>query len=397
MVSSFPAIFNISEPITFGLPLCFNPIYFIPFLLTPIVLSSVTLLAMRIGFLSLEATVVDWSIPILLNGYLIGGVDGVIIQIINLILATLIYLPFVLLSENIHLKLTHKSYNLLKEEVFNNPSAHLMLTKKEDDIGRVSRMIGKDLKLDLSSEDSNIYVEYQPQVNHKGKVCGVEALLRYKHKKLGNIPPNIVVMIAEELDLINELGAFVFNKACVDLAKWNTILNNSLELSVNISAHQAKDPNFYNIIKSAIQLNKLDPTQIKIEITESLALGDDELTKSQLKSLSEEGVKLVIDDFGPGYNPILYIKQFNIHEIKLDGSLIRDIETNKISQDIVRAMYDLCKYSNLNLVAEFVETESQKELLQQIGSMHYQGYLYSKPISADDTLTYVQNNWKKLT
>ncbi len=396
-LSFIPAFFYINEPMIFGIPIIFNPIYFIPFIFTPVILNLVTRFMVNIGFLTPTVRTLGWSIPLIEDGYLIGGVNGILVQCLNVIIATLIYLPFVHLGEDIRSKLGEKAYGELKDEVFNLKPPKRFLTIKDNDIGFISRTIGKDLMRDLKEKTSNIYVEYQPQVNQDGKVVGVEALLRYKHEKLGNIPPNIVVMIAEELNLIFELGAFVFNQACEDLANWNKVLKEPIDMSVNVSTYQVRDPKFYRLVKHGIQLNELDSEHVKLEITETLALGDDEFTKKQLKYLSDYHVRLVIDDFGPGYNPILYIKKYNIHELKLDGSLVRDIETNKVSQDIIRAMYDLCNYSNLILVAEFVETESQKAALQAIGPMIYQGYLYSKPISADETLAFIKKNWEKLT
>ncbi|MGL5381165.1 EAL domain-containing protein [Clostridium sp.] len=391
VITSF---FNINEPIIYGLPIIFNPIYLIPFILVPLISTLISLFALYIGFINIDTIFISSSMPIFINGYfLTGDFSGVIVQIINLVIGTLIYIPFVKLSDKVFEIEVKHSYNKFKYYNFSSKSNDLKLINRTDSIGRISKILSIDLYNDLIKENG-LYLEYQPQVNKHCLVIGVEALFRWKHSTLGNIPPNIAIYLAEESGYINKLGKWIIKKSC---AEFKEILNESninLELSINISSTQLKDPSFYVFIKSIIEENNLKFSDIKLEITETSALGTDSITISQIKQLSYLGVKFAIDDFGEGYNPILYIKRYSIDTIKLDGSLIRDIEINKDSLSIVDAMYTLCENSDLNIVCEFVENENQKAILDSLGDGIYQGYLFSKPLKAKDCLKYINENKK---
>ncbi|MGL5694936.1 MAG: EAL domain-containing protein, partial [Peptostreptococcaceae bacterium] len=385
------SIFNINEPIVYGLPIIFNPIYILPFILTPVVLTLVTYIAIKLNFISINNDV-NWSMPIFLNAYILtNSFNGVILQVVNIIIGIVIYIPFVILSDKVYEVEVNDFYSDLKNKIFSNKLDGKRLTSLDDNIGIIARILAVDLSNDLT-DSKRLYLQYQPQVDKNGVVVGVESLCRWNHKILGNIPPNIFIQIAEECDLMDELGRYIIKESCKQLKLWNKELKEPMEMSINVSASQLKDEMFYDYIKGTIENNNIDFKDIKLEITESLALGNDVTTEAQIKRLSDLDIKFAIDDFGQGYNPILYIKKYNISTLKLDGSLIKDIETNDASRYIVHAMYTLCENSGIKIVCEFVESYKQKSILDRMGNGIYQGYLFSQPLCGDDCLNYIKKS-----
>ncbi|MGL5379608.1 EAL domain-containing protein [Clostridium sp.] len=395
-ISIIPSIFNINETITYGLPILFNPIYIIPLTLTPIVQYVIAQGVFELGLVEIVNTNMSWTHPILFNAYkLTGGFSGLILQIINIIVGVVIYTPFVKISDNMSKRERQGAYEKLKNTIFSGDLEKLDLSSGTDSMGEISIFLGEELKEILTGRRKNedeLYLEYQPQVNKERKVVGVEALLRWKHEEFGNIQPNIIVLIAEEVGLIYPLGKWIAKEAIEQLSIWDEELEKKIDMSINASTKQLTDDTFANYIKDIIKLYNVNPNNIKVEITESFAIGEDDVTKEQLTKLTECGVKLAIDDFGVGYNPLLYIKKYNIDSIKIDGSLIKDIDTNEESKSIVSSVYNLCESTGITVINEFLETENQKAVLDKMGDGLYQGYLFSKPLKADECVKYINNN-----
>ncbi|MGL6105534.1 EAL domain-containing protein [Romboutsia sp.] len=397
VISIIPSIFNINETITYGLPILFNPVYIVPLTLTPIVLYAISQGAFELGLVeTIDKIEMSWIHPVLFNAYkLTGGFSGVILQIINIIVGVVIYTPFVKISDNMSKRERQGAYENLKNTVFSGNLEKLDLSSGADSNGEISIFLGEELKDILTGRRKNegeLYLEYQPQLNKERKVVGVEALLRWKYEEFGNIPPNIIVLIAEEVGLIYPLGKWIAKEAIEQLSIWDKELEKKIDMSINVSTKQLTDDTFASYIKDIIKLYNVNPNNIKVEITESFAIGEDEVTKKQLTKLNEYGVKLAIDDFGVGYNPLLYIKKYNIDCIKIDGSLIRDIDKNEESKSIVSSVYSLCDSTGITVINEFVETENQKAVLDKMGDGLYQGYLFSKPLKADVCVKYIKNN-----
>lgn len=395
-ISIVPSIFNINEIITYGLPILFNPIYIIPLTLAPIVLYVISNAAFEFGLVEIVNTDMSWTHPVLFNAYkLTGSFFGFGLQVINIIIGVLIYKPFVKISDNMSKRERQVAYDKLKNTIFSGNLERLDLSSGSDSMGEISIFLGEELKEIIEGRVENngqLYLEYQPQLNKERKVVGVEALLRWKHNEFLNIPPNIIVLISEELGLIYPLGKWIVEEAINEFSTWNKELESDITMSINASKKQLTDNTFADDIINIIKKYNVNPNSIKIEITESFAIGKDDVSKEQLTNLSDYGVKLVIDDFGVGYNPLSYIKKYNIDCIKIDGSLIRDIDSNEESKSIVKSVYNLCESTGITVVSEFVETEKQKAVLDFIGNGLYQGYLFSKPLKSKECLKYIKNN-----
>lgn len=193
----------------------------------------------------------------------------------------------------------------------------------------------------------------------------------------------MIVAIAEEFGCMDELGRWVIRTACRQLGIWNSEGHRDIGLSINVSPTQLKNPLMTEYLESCIKENGLKPTDIELEITESVVMHLDSVTKSNIDRIKNSGVKLAMDDFGMGYTSLIYIRHCDIDRIKIDSSITRDILKDKNCQDIVSSMVYLCKSMNIEVIAEFVENEMQYALLKELGCSEYQGYLFSPPLPAD--------------
>ena len=228
-------------------------------------------------------------------------------------------------------------------------------------------------------------LHYQPQVRARdGTVCGVEALIRWRHPERGLIPPINFIPVAEEVGLIEPIGAWVLEEACRQLAAWHRTGVRDLCMAVNLSAHQLRSPKIVQCVADCMARHGIEADELELEITESAAMENPEHAIGQLAALRDLGVKLAIDDFGTGYSSLAYLKRLPIQTLKLDRSFVRDIETDANDAMISGATVALAHALGLEVVAEGVETPGQAAFLADTHRCDYlQGYLFGKPEPAD--------------
>lgn len=386
-VGLLTGIFNINEPLIYGLPIMLNPIFLIPFIFVPVILTITTYFAMRVGLVPLPSQSISWTTPVIANAYMAtGSISGIILQLFNLAIGTCIYVPFVKASERCKMEEGKEIFEKLKRYVLNQEKSSQKIISRTDEIGGMARAMALDFKEDLKNK--NVQLFYQPQVNANNEVVGVEALLRWKHENHGWIAPPIAVELAEEANYMFELNRWIFDEALRQSAIWRD-KNIDVIMSINVSPLQFTDKRFASMIEDKINKYKLDPNKIKLEITENMTLGTDNVTKEQIEKLHKIGVRFAIDDFGMGHSSLLYLQRMKIDTIKIDGSLIKNIINDKNSQDIVNSICYLAKNSKINMIAEFVETEEQKEFLKEMGIINYQGYLYSQALNKEKCEEYL--------
>ncbi len=232
-------------------------------------------------------------------------------------------------------------------------------------------------------------LHYQPQVEPKsGRLVGVEALVRWLHPTQGMIGPDRFIPVAEESGLIVPLGEWVLATACAQLRHWRDQGNRDLRMAVNISQHQLHSPRLVGTVAELLERHQLAGHELELEITESVAMKNPQETIRVLDSLRELGVELAIDDFGTGYSSLAYLKLLPIQRLKLDRSFVKDIEIDANDAAISSATIALAHALGLEVVAEGVETEIQREFLQRHGCDLMQGYLFSRPVPADAVLAY---------
>lgn len=235
-------------------------------------------------------------------------------------------------------------------------------------------------------ENQELIVHYQPQVNiTTGKITKMEALLRWQHSGLGMVSPTKFIPLAEETGQIIPIGEWVLRTACTQTKYWQRALAiPSLSIAVNLSARQFQQPNLVDMVQQILIETELAPECLELEITEGIAMQNVDLTKDTLNDLHRMGVSISIDDFGTGYCSLAYLKNFPIHTLKIDKSFVRDLATNKHDTAITSAIIALAHGLNMNVVAEGVETEEQRRLLQILDCELMQGFLFSRAISAAD-------------
>jgi len=255
--------------------------------------------------------------------------------------------------------------------------------QRQMNIGLLSRM-KLDHAMRQALEHQRFRLHYQPQINlSTGEIFGVEALLRWNDKDLGEIGPAQFIPIAEETGVIVPIGNWVMQAAISQAAEWNRA-GHTLRMGFNVSALQFQQANFVESIAAALEQHQLSPDKIELELTESVLIRDVEENLKKLESLAKLGVKLSIDDFGTGYSSLSYLKRFPIHKLKIDRSFIDELPTDESDVAIVTAIIHLAHALKLQVIAEGVETEEQKNFLLNMQCDEFQGYLFSPAISASE-------------
>ena len=225
---------------------------------------------------------------------------------------------------------------------------------------------------------------YQMQVGLSDRAVGAEALIRWIHPERGLIPPNEFVSIAEDCGMILSIGAWVIDTACAQLKRWEqSERTRSLTLSVNVSAKQFRQADFVEQVTAAIARHGINPMLLKLELTESALLDHIEDAVAIMNALKDIGIRFSLDDFGTGYSSLQYLRLLPLYQLKIDRSFVRDIASSIGNQAIVRTIIAMAHTLNLNVIAEGVETQVQQGILLDSGCMHYQGYLFSKPLPID--------------
>ena len=233
--------------------------------------------------------------------------------------------------------------------------------------------------------DKQLHLYYQIQVDNEHHPLGAEALVRWVHPKRGMVSPAQFIPVAEESSLILDIGLWVLDTACRQLAQWGgNEQTRNLELAINVSAQQFRLHGFVDVVAAALRSHQVDPSRLKLELTESVVLSDVADVVAKMHALKALGVKLSLDDFGTGYSSLSYLKQLPLDQIKIDQSFVRDIATDPNDAVMVKTIIDMAQNFRLNVIAEGVETEAQLEFLKQNGCMAYQGYLFSKPVPIEE-------------
>jgi len=223
---------------------------------------------------------------------------------------------------------------------------------------------------------------YQPRVKiATNTIDGVEALVRWDGRQEFMLPGEFIPL-AEEIGLIIPFGEWILNEACTQLKKWHQEGKERISMAVNLSAKQFTDPDFFPMVQRIVAKSGIDPQFLKLELTESLLLGDIENKIIILQNLKDMGLKISVDDFGTGYSSLSYLSKLPVDELKIDKSFTSDLPGRADSRAIVSTIIYLARNLGLLTVAEGVETMEQLDFLQQEGCDLYQGFLFSKPVSS---------------
>ena len=247
----------------------------------------------------------------------------------------------------------------------------------------VERLMTKS-KLKRSFERDELLVHYQPKYKLKtGEVFGAEALVRWELPERGLILPSDFIPIAEETNLIVEIGEWVLDKVCEDFCFWQRSVPSPGRISVNLSLKQLRQANFIRRISSILRKYEVSPTSLELEITETTLMEDPKRTITILNQLYALGLHLAIDDFGTGYSSLSALQQFPINTLKIDKSFVRHAATNADDATIVGTIVHMGKNLNMDVVAEGVESEEQLVFLQELGCNYAQGLLFGDPMDSE--------------
>ncbi|MFO1346583.1 MAG: EAL domain-containing protein [Rhodocyclaceae bacterium] len=241
-------------------------------------------------------------------------------------------------------------------------------------------------------ERDEITVFFQPIVSlASGRIVGAEALVRWNHPRIGMIHPPEFIPLAEETGLIIPLGERVLRLACQQIAAWQTASLPPLKVSLNISARQFRQENLPELLQRVLAETGIAAEALEFELTESMVMHDVENAIAMLRELKQIGVTLALDDFGTGYSSLAYLKRFPIDVLKIDRSFVRDIDREADDAAIAHAVIAMAHSLGLQVTAEGVENEAQLALLRQYGCNDFQGYLFSRPVPAEEFSLLLQN------
>ncbi len=245
----------------------------------------------------------------------------------------------------------------------------------------ISARVALEGELQNALEFRQFHLYYQIQMDSARRRLGAEALIRWIHPARGTISPAQFIPLAEETGLILPIGRWVLETACAQLKAWGQdARTRDLTLAVNVSARQFRQSDFVAQVQTAVQRHAINPTLLKLELTESLLLESIENIISTMNGLKEIGVQFSLDDFGTGYSSLQYLKRLPLDQIKIDQSFVRDIATDNSDIAVIRATIAIARSLGLDVIAEGVETENQRQLLLKNGCTHFQGYFFGMPL-----------------
>jgi diguanylate cyclase (GGDEF)-like protein/PAS domain S-box-containing protein len=249
--------------------------------------------------------------------------------------------------------------------------------------------IEKELYDALMNQHLHLY--FQPQLNHQGQIIGAESLIRWHHPQKGLLAPNVFIPIAEESNLIVDLGLWIIENAFIQRKQWqqNKLLSDSQKLSINISPKQFRQDDFVQSVLDLLHKHQLNAELFIFEITENLFLHDLDKIILKIKELKQFGFHFSIDDFGTGYSSLAYLKRLPISELKIDRTFVTDLESDPNDRAIVETIIAMAEHMDLQVIAEGVENRYQLDFLINRNCLHFQGYYFSQPLPAEDFEAFV--------
>jgi diguanylate cyclase (GGDEF)-like protein len=257
-------------------------------------------------------------------------------------------------------------------------------------------MLEESVRTAIENRDFNLV--YQPQVAiADGRIRGFEALLRWQHPSVGDVPPGLFLPLLEEARLISRLGSWIYHRSAGQRKAWESQFTEDLVLGISLSSTQFGMPNLATELRQVLERHGLQPRQLEVEVTEEALMHHPEETRKQLRLLRNLGVRVALDDFGAGPCSLAHLRDLELDSLKLDRHLIARLPDSVRDAALVRSVIDLCKQFGMLVIAEGVETVEQYEWLQANGCEYVQGFLVARPMMAEDTGEFVRPfDWSAL-
>jgi len=260
-----------------------------------------------------------------------------------------------------------------------NGSTHTVFVPEMMEDNKRKMLIANSIAAAIKNDEFSVF--YQAKVNSDEQVVGYEALLRWTSDALGFVSPAEFIPIAEQSGKILLVTQWVLEKVCKEFAQVCSLNGSKVIVSVNLSAHDIKNPSLVNFIKKLFIEYNVDPHSVEFEVTESAYLENLEMANDFLRHLREQGSSIALDDFGTGYSSLGYLTQINLNTLKIDKQFVDNLQVSERSTLITKTIIEMAKQLNLQICAEGVETREQAEFLIHNGCHQLQGYLFSKPKS----------------
>lgn len=396
VMASPTVLFNISEIVLFGIPVILNPIFFVPFMLIPLLNYLIAYAAISVGLVPHIVQEVEWTTPVLLSGYhATGSWKGAALQLVCIFVGVMVYRPFIRLFEKHGEKRLKENVQKLVGEMQREESAKTItrLTSRTDNLGSVARLLAADLEEAIRKKE--LFLMYQPQISTDGTCIGAEALIRWQHPAIGFVYPPLIIQLAKEKKVLHILEEFIFDEAAKAIAKLEEEVSGEFKISVNITNESLEWDGFEHCVDSCVKKYHVPTDKLWLEITEQDALSSTMEVVDKLKSLKEKGHKFLIDDFGMGHTSLIYLQTNYFDVVKLDKALTKDVTENKRNSNIIESIVNLGRSLSFTTIAEFVETDEQRDELKNLGCDAFQGYLYSKPVLLDELIRWLKEHYEK--
>jgi EAL domain-containing protein (putative c-di-GMP-specific phosphodiesterase class I) len=273
--------------------------------------------------------------------------------------------------------LTRRAELALRTAAKRGPGTIVMFDRSIDTVSTDQKFISRELPRAISANEMELF--YQPIVaSHGGRMVGVEALLRWTHAIRGIIPPATFIPVAEQMGLMDTIGAFVLRRALQEAKRWP----DDVYVAVNLSPLQVRDRTIVDIVRSALVESAVAPSRLVLEITEGVLIDNPDEMVRRIKDLHGLGVRVALDDFGSGYSNLGYLQRFPLDKLKIDKSFVAALGRSANGGVIIQAIVALGRALGLSVLVEGVETEHQRVLLRLAGCDEMQGFLFAKPAPA---------------
>ena len=395
--AAVPMAFNVSEIMMFGLPVVWNPTLFVPFILVPLVNLVVAYAATAVGLVPPTVVDVTWTAPPLVGGYVAtGSVAGAVLQLVNIAVGAVLYLPFLRRYERAADERAQDEYRglLALQREAELAQREVALLDAPGVLGSVARSLAEDVC--QAVERRELELHYQPQFDADGAAVGAEALLRFRHPEYGMVYPPLVVELAAQAGVLEDLERAVFDRALDDAARIQElahegVVREDFTVSVNATARMLQDADDVDFVIAAVRARGLDAGRVVVEATEREALRWDAGASQLLRRLADAGVPLAIDDFSMGRTSFQYLETSVFSVVKLDGAMAQGVLENERYAEIVSSITKLSEQLGFTVLAEYVETAEQRDLLHRLGCSYFQGYLYAPALPYDQMVEKVRS------
>lgn len=392
LFAAIPMTFNISEIMMFGLPVVWNPLLLVPFILVPLVNMTIAYGAMSVGLVPPTIVDVSWITPPIVGGYVAtGSISGALLQLINIAVGVVIYLPFLRRYERAADERVRREYESVLDffKTAEQDQHEVQLLSAPGMLGVVARSLAEDVRSAVEKRSFMLY--YQPQFDSAGRAVGAEALLRFDHPMYGMVYPPLVIHLAEEAGFIEDLERTMFNRALDDAARIEArahegLISPDFSVSVNATVRMLQNESDVEFIVAAVRARNLDEGRVVVEATEREALRGDDETSGLLRRIVEAGIPLAIDGFSMGRTSFQYLETSVFSIVKLDGAIAKGVMENERYAEIVASITRLSDQLGFSVLAEYVETVEQRDRLLELGCSLFQGYLYAPALPFDQMI-----------